>query len=102
MKIIVKSTKTISFDEQFEDSSASETEFTIVEQAKVERPVISANKKSILELPKLKDVHEELELPEEDPNVAENLKSPKSEISQVEAPAMMESPGSEGIPDISY
>jgi hypothetical protein len=31
MKIIVKSTKTISFDEQFEDSSASETEFTIVE-----------------------------------------------------------------------
>jgi hypothetical protein len=43
--------------------------------------VISANKKSILELPKLKDVHEELELPEEDPNVAENLKSPKSEIS---------------------
>jgi hypothetical protein len=55
-----------------------------------------------LELPKLKDVDEELELPEEDLNIAENSKSPKSERSQVEAPVMMESPGSDGIQDISY
>ena len=100
MKIIVKSTKTISFDEQFEDSSASEIEFTTVEQANIERPVIQTSKKSIMEQPKLKDVHEEQELAEEDQNVASHLKSSKSEQSQLEVP--VESPGSDNIPDISF
>lgn len=48
MKIIVKSTKTISFDEQFEDSSASDTE--VPENEKQAKPSVQQTTKSKFEL----------------------------------------------------